>query len=131
MKRLKNINPNWFWGFALLLFIAPEIVIWPLHHLSEALLEILETVLDEIVIHLFHTDRHTTQVIVFYLMFCLFAYLFYRSLRLCKVKYRYIKTNHPYWYKEIKLRWQQQSVSKKFELIAKCLGFLGVVFLLI
>ncbi|NOS88866.1 MAG: hypothetical protein HOP34_10080 [Methylococcaceae bacterium] len=38
------------------------------------LFEWLESTLDHLVEHLFHTDLHTTQIIVFYLILTLFAY---------------------------------------------------------
>ncbi|MDT8405970.1 MAG: hypothetical protein RQ715_01860 [Methylococcales bacterium] len=49
----------------------------------ELLFEVFEFLLDEIVEHLFHTDKSTSQIIVFYiilLLFSLFAFWFKRKL---------------------------------------------------
>lgn len=59
-----------------------------LHHLFEILLELghllfelIESMLDHLVEHLFHTDLHTTQTIVFYMMLLPGLYIGYRLLR--------------------------------------------------
>ncbi|MGR9073766.1 MAG: hypothetical protein ACU833_11950 [Gammaproteobacteria bacterium] len=46
-----------------------------------ALYELVEFSLDLLIEHIFHTDRHTTQVIVFYLMLSMAAGLVYRLSR--------------------------------------------------
>ncbi|MGR9086068.1 MAG: hypothetical protein ACU841_03230 [Gammaproteobacteria bacterium] len=60
-----------------------------LHHLFEILFELghllfelIESSLDHLVEHLFHTDLHTTQTIVFYLMLIPGLYIGYRVLRI-------------------------------------------------
>jgi hypothetical protein len=59
-----------------------------LHHLFELLLEVghllfemLETALDHLVEHLFHTSLHATQTIVFYIILIPSLYIGYRILR--------------------------------------------------
>lgn len=130
IKSIKKINPYWFWILGLILIIAPDGILWVLHHIVFGMLEILETLLDEIVTHLFHTDQHTTQIIVFYIMLGMFAYLVYNCIRFCKIKFTAIKTHYPFWCEQTKAHWQQQSLSKKLGFIGKCAGFLGVIFLL-
>lgn len=59
-----------------------------LHFLLELVhvsFEVFEQALDLIVEHTFHTDRHQTQIIVFYIMFsmgCYGAYKLYKLLRM-------------------------------------------------
>ncbi|MCL7423461.1 MAG: hypothetical protein M8364_21455 [Methylobacter sp.] len=46
--------------------------------------ELLEFILDEMIHHVFETSRHTTQLIVFYLMLGVFLYGLYRLARLLR-----------------------------------------------
>lgn len=55
-----------------------HLLAWVVYHIYE----LLEFILDEAIHHLFETSRHTTQVIVFYLMMGLFLYGLYRLARL-------------------------------------------------
>jgi hypothetical protein len=55
-----------------------HLLVWIVVHIYE----LLEFILDEAIHHAFETSRHTTQVIVFYLMLGTFLYGFYRLARL-------------------------------------------------
>ncbi len=48
-----------------MVILIPETLVWLLQSFVIAMFEALEAILDEIVMHVFHTDRHTTQIIVF------------------------------------------------------------------
>lgn len=69
------------WGLGTFLagtgVLMPEMLIDCLH----SVFEVIEFSLDWLIEHLFHTDRHTTQVIVFYLLFAIVAYAAYRLIR--------------------------------------------------
>jgi hypothetical protein len=67
-------------GIALMIIMPLEIFhvcAWLVIHCYE----LLEFILDEIIHHLFNTSRHTTQIIVFYLMLAMFLSLGYAALR--------------------------------------------------
>jgi hypothetical protein len=57
-----------------------HLLAWVVYHVYE----LLEFILDEAIHHVFETSRHTTQVIVFYLMVGLFLYGLYRLARLLR-----------------------------------------------
>jgi len=59
-------------------------LVWIAIHLFELLeliYELLEFILDETIYHVFHTSRHVTQVIVFYLMTGLFLFGLHRAVK--------------------------------------------------
>lgn len=130
MKHMKKITRYWLWILLLASTLAPDAVIWLLHHLVVGIFEILEAILDEIVEHFFHTDRHTTQIIVFYIMFGMFSYLAYKSVRLCQHKLTELKTHYPIWREQLKAHWQQQSIPKKLRVVCSIVGALGVSYLM-
>lgn len=53
------------------------LIVFELGHL---LIELVESTLDNLIAHLFHTDLHTTQTIVFYIMLLLGIYIGYQIL---------------------------------------------------
>lgn len=53
---------------------------WVIFHIYE----LLEFLLDEVIHHTLHTSRHTTQVIVFYLMIAIALYGSYRIVRVVR-----------------------------------------------
>ena len=58
--------------------------------------EVLEHSLDKLIEHLFHTDLHDTQIIVFYLMWVMAGYPLYRLYKLLRTlprRYREFKGN--------------------------------------
>ncbi|MDD5460041.1 MAG: hypothetical protein PHG00_00140 [Methylococcales bacterium] len=61
-----------------------QVLMWIAIHLFE----LLEFILDDAIHHVFHTSRHVTQVIVFYLMAELFLYSFHRVVKSVKGIYR-------------------------------------------
>lgn len=70
---------------AVVLILAVVMPVETFHLLMEIVVEIyelLEFTLDEVIHHVFETSRHTTQVIVFYLMLGMFLYGLYRLARL-------------------------------------------------
>lgn len=120
-----------------IVIMTPDFAVWLIHSLFEllhALFELVEGALDEIVEHLFHTDRHTTQIIVFYLMWTMILYPAYRIFRYCKKRLVELKETLPCWCQDkkeqAKTHWQQQPLIKKFKFISGCfLGALGLSFL--
>lgn len=103
-------------------FIMPETIIWLLHEIVVGLFELLEGALDEIIEHLFHTDRHTTQVIVFYLMWAMFIYGLYRLYRYLKNLYAVVKIEFPGWrsqkWEQISVGWNSLPIAQKFKMIS-------------
>ncbi|MBU2571522.1 MAG: hypothetical protein KJ725_16125 [Gammaproteobacteria bacterium] len=106
------------------ILIMPGTAFWLLESLVIGLFEVLELALDEIVEHLFHTSRHTTQVIVFYIMWGLFigaAYWFYHY---SKQLYFNIKAEFPDWLfktrEQATLNWKVLPFSKKIKMISGC-----------
>ena len=57
--------------------------------------ELFEFILDEAIHHVFHTSRHVTQVIVFYLMGGLFLYGLHRIVKAVKGLYSKEKIGFP------------------------------------
>jgi hypothetical protein len=120
-----------------ILIITPDLAVWLVHALFEllhVLFELLEGMLDEVVEHVFHTDRHTTQIIVFYLILAMALYLAYRLYRYCKRRVIELKEAIPCWCKDkkehIESNWQQQSIIKKCQFIISCfLGTVGISYL--
>ena len=55
--------------------------------------ELAENSLDMLIEHIFHTDLHDTQVIVFYLMLSIAGYAMYRLLRAMPRRYREFNEN--------------------------------------
>ena len=115
-----------------ILIISPDLAVWLIHSLFEllhALFELIEVTLDEMVEHLFHTDRHATQIIVFYLMWAMVLYPAYRLFRYCKRHIIELQEAIPCWCKDkkeqAKSNWQQQSFIKKCKFITGC--FLGAI----
>ncbi len=68
-------------------------LIWIVIHIYE----MLEFILDEAVHHFFETSRHTTQVIVFYLMIGLLLCVCYVLVRRLLVLYRHASAVYPQW----------------------------------
>lgn len=104
--------------------IMPGTAFWLLESIIIGLFEVLELVLDEIVEHLFHTSRHTTQVIVFYIMWGLFigaAYWLYGYSRRLLTE---VKAAFPDWWfktrEQATLNWQEMPFSKKIKMISGC-----------
>ena len=102
----------------------PETIFGLVHSIAIGLFEILEGALDEIIEHLFHTSRHTTQVIVFYIMWGMFLFGLYRLFQYLKSLYIDVKSEFPYWFKQkyeqASTNWQAMPFGKKFKMITGC-----------
>ncbi|MFA5984309.1 MAG: hypothetical protein WC782_09855 [Methylococcaceae bacterium] len=74
LNHQKTLNGFYIAGIASIIFMPElmlELSLELFHHVLEALhilFEFLESSLDHVVEHLFHTDLHQTQVIVFYIL---------------------------------------------------------------
>jgi len=66
-------------------------LVWIVFHAYE----LFEFILDEAIHHVFHTSRHVTQVIVFYLMGALFLYGIHRIVKTVKGLYSKEKIGFP------------------------------------
>lgn len=115
-----------------IVIMSPDTAIWLIHNivtLLHTLFELFESMLDEIIEQLFHTDRHTTQVIVFYLMWAMILYPVYRLSIYWKKRIAELKQTISYWWtdkkNQAKTQWQQQLLVNKFKYVCGC--FLGVV----
>lgn len=64
-----------------LLFELGHFMFESVFELADIAFEIIESILDKIIEHLFHTELQETQAIVFYLMLSVGAYLGYRIFR--------------------------------------------------
>lgn len=104
--------------------IAPGAVFWLIESAIVGVFEVLEIVLDEIVEHLFHTSRHTTQVIVFYIMWCMFICAVYWSSHQLKRLYFNAKEEFPEWWFKVReqaaINWQSLPFGKKIKMISGC-----------
>ena len=63
----KTVNISYLIGIGMII-IMPDMVFGSLLELGHILFEFIEETLDKFVEHIFHTDLHQTQIIVFYLM---------------------------------------------------------------
>ena len=138
------ISPNYrkiLYGLALIgiiiIIIMPDVVIgllFELVHFSFELLFILfewvESTLDKLVEHLFHTELHQTQIIVFYLMVSIAVFpLYYLWRMLLRLFFRLKETLLAAWtlYKtHTTLYWQDLSLIDKIKLVAV---FTGIIYL--
>jgi len=91
---------------------------------SHAMFEVIETALDRLIEHFFHTDLHQTQIIVFYIIVSVALYIFYRLYRVLPRLFRYVKDSLiGAWEREktsISICWQELSLFNKIKLIAIC-----------
>jgi len=108
-----------------------------LHHLLELFLEFchlafefIESSLDHLVEHLFETDVHATQVIVFYIIVPFVFYGLYRLGRAVPPFCRRIKNNQTaYWSRKkagLLFFWREQSLFNKIKLVV--IGVAAVIF---
>ena len=85
-------------ALGIMLFTIPDIIFAVLAELTHLLFEvfhllfeIVEVALDHLIEHLFHTELHQTQVIVFYILFTIGLYCAYRLWRVGKKCYYRLK----------------------------------------
>jgi hypothetical protein len=124
----KTVNAAYLISIASVIII-PDVVsglllelLHSLLELAHLLFELFESTLDHIVEHIFHTGRHETQVIVFYLMLSMaFGGLYYLWRRMPRI-YRKLKENLFAAIRQRKLRlaryWTGQPLINKIKLIA-------------
>ena len=95
----------------------PETAFWLLEKLIVGLFEVLEGLLDEIIEHLFQTSRHTTQMVVFYLMWGMFLFGAYRLIFYLKNLYTVVKIKFLHWWVQkneyASIKWQKLPKRKK------------------
>ncbi|MDD5581233.1 MAG: hypothetical protein PHY16_18440 [Methylobacter sp.] len=124
----KTVSASYLLGIAGLI-IMPDLIFGLLldltHNLRELvhlLFESIESTLDHIVEHLFHTDLHETQIIVFYVMLSMAFDGLYYLWRIMPGLYRNLKENVRATYLQRKTRaclyWAEQSLINKIKLIA-------------
>lgn len=133
----KRLQQRWVGGLSLAalitVLVAPGMVfgllLGLLHFLLELFLhslhlgfEFIEMNLDHLVEHLFHTDLHQTQVIVFYIIASFVLFAFYRLYRAVPFFYRWVKKKQiAYWSRKkasLLYYWQDQSLFDKCKLAA-------------
>jgi hypothetical protein len=92
--------------------------------------EWIESNLDTVVEHIFHTDLHQTQIIVFYLLAGMVLYIVYCLWRvLPPLFYRLINNVLTAWTKQktrASVYWQELSLLNKIKLVAV---FAGIIYL--
>ena len=97
-----------------------------LFHLADISFEWIETLLDNIVEHLLHTELHETQIIVFYLMMGIVGIpLYYLGRMLLRLFFQLKETSDAAWtlYKTRTVYyWQKLSLIGKIEFIVIILG---------
>lgn len=132
----KRLQQRWVGGLSLAavitVIVAPDMVFGLLleflHFLLELFLhslhlgfEFIEMNLDHLVEHLFHTDLHQTQVIVFYIIASFVLYAVYRLCWALPLLYRRFKKNQIlYWSRKkasLLYYWQDQSLFDKCKLV--------------
>lgn len=101
-------------------------------HMLHLAFEFIESNLDHLVEHLFETDVHVTQIIVFYILFPFFCYGLYRMGRLVPPFFRWSKKKLvAYWSRKksnLIFFWREQSPVEKLKLMAFGVGLLALYF---
>lgn len=120
-----KFKPRWLIFTALALgFAFPD----PMIQLLEGTFELVEFLLDQLIEHWFHTDRHTTQLVVFYLLILISVLVGYL-----------VFLNFPAWYRKWEEDWllsrsqlKQMIESKRPSLspLNKMLTFIGLMIVL-
>ena len=84
--------------------------------------EWVESTLDKLIEHLFHTELHETQIIVFYLIVCILLLPLYYLWRMLKRLFFWMKESVPATWALYKIRvimyWQESSLIDKIKWIA-------------
>ena len=121
----KTLNISYLIGIGIVITM-PDMVFGSLLELAHILFEFIEEILDKFVEHIFHTDRHQTQVIVFYLMMSIAFGCIYYLWRVLPPLCRQCKENLIaawFWHKtRVFCYWQQQPLINK---IVFCLNLCG------
>lgn len=133
-KKMQQMVMNGFiFSFLLALLVVPGLVFKMLFkvchfcvgfvlHMLHLVFEIFEYNLDHVIEHLFHTELHNTQVIVFYTIMSMLAYGGYRILRVLPGFLRRTKTKLMAYALRKKASflyfWREQSWTNKVRMIA-------------
>lgn len=128
---VKSLNYRWLFAFLLAVsLILPDIMFEGIHLIFEA----VEYSLDLLIEHLFHTDLHTTQLIVFYLLLIIaliLGYLLFQSLR---TWYQDLTAELTYFQSQIKqtykTHWQQGAWFHKVKIGVGLTTLLGLALLI-
>lgn len=132
----KRLQQTWIRGVILAavmaIIVAPDVVFGSLFELLHFMLEhflefihltfeFIESNLDKLVEHLFETDLHQTQVIVFYIIASFVLYSLYRLWRAVPPFCRQFKKNQiAYWSRKkasLLYYWREQSLFNKIKLV--------------
>ena len=135
----KAINLFFFVGMVTLI-ILPDMVfglffemVHILLELANMIFEFIEVTLDHLVEHIFDTDVHQTQVIVFYLMLSIVAWGLYYLWSLMPRFYHQSKENLlAFWLRQktfVSVYWRDLPLANKIKLAAISIaGIYGIVF---
>ena len=121
----------------IIMMMMPDVVMGLLFELAHFFFELLfisfewvESTLDTLVEHIFHTELHQTQVIVFYLLAGMVLYIAYRLWRVLSSLFCRLSNNMLTTWTQQKIRasiyWQELSLINKIKLVAV---FAGIVYL--
>jgi hypothetical protein len=113
--KLKIILISIVLGLAVLI---PGTVFGLLLEVSHALFEVLEEGFDLLIESVFHTGTHETQIIVFYVLFSLICYGFYRLWRFSRRWYSSFKITWAQQKSDAWFYWQESSALRKIEIVA-------------
>jgi hypothetical protein len=114
-----------------------ELLIEFFHLLLELFMELLhicfewiESTLDHLVEHLFETDTHDTQIIVFYILMTVLAIVLYRLYLFLPKVVKRIYQNILVYFTRLKIRllifWEEQSLLGKIKYISVSVGVLYI-----
>jgi hypothetical protein len=125
----KTLNISCLIGIGIVITM-PDMVFGSLLVLAHILFEFIEEILDKFIEHIFHTDRHQTQVIVFYLMMSIAFGGIYYLWRVLPPLCRQCKENLIaawFWHKTRAIYyWQQLPLINKIKIV---LIFAGLIYL--
>lgn len=119
--------------------VIPDVIFELLHGLFELVLQllhtlfdILEVILDNLVEHLFDTNLHDTQIIVFYILMALGAYGAYLAWRLslkvcrrCMERWTHAQTAYK---TQVSDYWQHLGSLKKFQVVLLGTTSISIIF---
>lgn len=125
----KTVNISYLIGTGIVVTI-PDLVFGSLLEFGHILFEFIELMLDKLVEHIFHTDLHQTQIIVFYLMVSIALGGIYYLWRVLPPFCRQCKENLLTAWSCHKTRafcyWQQQSLINQIKFVGITAGVVYV-----
>lgn len=91
--------------------------------------EWIELGLEELIEHVFHTTRHQSQIIVFYLLLSVVLFGLYRLWRVLPRFYNYLQATRTHYMTHMSCYWRECSSVQKAKLITTCsAGVAGLCF---